>query len=311
MALKKFKKITNRYIEHQRNKLVYKILEELSKSNERKKILNKSSLKLQYLGKLSLYDLSQIDNTYSTMKLKNLTCNEKWPVCMFDHTRKFRCPTYFSFCVSKESYEIIDDYFTAKTNRKISTSKKPLSPRPTGYTLVELKSCSPKYYDLFIQSSNEFKLDEIKKEEKKQKTIPKNENFDNLLIERNLHYCNNENFTKIINFGLNLEKDHPNIFSHSYINLPITEEYKYMKLMENYTNHLVNSKEILQEALNWSESSSPKIEKKAIALENQNENFVEIISENIGEIKNNEVVKNSPSGHFLANLLQQNNTNFN
>ena len=53
----------------------------------------------------------------SANKMKLFSCNEKWPVCLFDFTIKSRCPNYFIFRVQEPLTSFIrEDYVkTAKT----------------------------------------------------------------------------------------------------------------------------------------------------------------------------------------------------
>lgn len=40
-----------------------------------------------------------------------LTCDKKWPVCLFDFTYKNKVPDYFVFRVDKSTYELRENYF--------------------------------------------------------------------------------------------------------------------------------------------------------------------------------------------------------
>ena len=40
-----------------------------------------------------------------------LTCDKKWPVCLFDFTYKNKVPEFFAFRVTPNSYSVRDDYF--------------------------------------------------------------------------------------------------------------------------------------------------------------------------------------------------------
>lgn len=122
MELERFHAITNRRVERARMHIIAKVYEELNSNHKHKLLIDKSSFKMKYLKKLQLYDLEDLDEDEEVKQVKELACDAKWPVCMFDHTRKFCQPTFFVF-KTKHSFEMQDNYFT-KGNKALTANKK-------------------------------------------------------------------------------------------------------------------------------------------------------------------------------------------
>ena len=105
-------------------------LANIRRTNEKNKN-KRAKPKYQYICKLALYNgklegASSIDYDKESDYLKDarlLKCNPEWPLCLFDHTYKSRCVSYFAFR-AKSDNEFIDDYLIKKPSLNQSNGVK-------------------------------------------------------------------------------------------------------------------------------------------------------------------------------------------
>ncbi len=76
--------------------------------------------RVKFLNKFYLYSgfAKQMDQlrTFDITKsecIESLTCDRKWPVCLFDFPYKNRVPEYFAYRVDQSSYFINENYFSS------------------------------------------------------------------------------------------------------------------------------------------------------------------------------------------------------
>ena len=214
MSLEKFKFLTNSYICDRRKKKHAQTLATLQKSSDRKKLSSrKMQAKGKYISRLMLYN-SQLrhastisyDKPNDTLKgAELLSCNESWPLCLYDHTYKNRCISYFAYREKSESNVFVDDYFEEiKVTSRVS-AKKDSSP-----------------------SKEQLKIGWALK------------TYNSLLIERDRHYCTNKEFVAKINILLEQEGSIEGAFPSSFVELATPDEVSLVSVMENYINHVMN-----------------------------------------------------------------------
>ena len=75
----------------------------------RVKFLNKFYL---YTGIAKQMDPSKGFDITKSECVEALTCDRRWPVCLFDFTIKNRVPEYFAFRVDQSAYTIIENHFS-------------------------------------------------------------------------------------------------------------------------------------------------------------------------------------------------------
>jgi len=210
MSLDKFKFLTNDFINDKRLKKRMETLKGLQEAELKKKnISRKSQAKYKYISRLMLYN-SMLDNA-SVMTYKKedeflkgadlLKCDENWPLCLYDHTYKNRCISYFAFRARNE--EIIEDYFE------------------------EMKF-----------GSKSVKVDIEKLKESGVKT--QEQIYDSLMIERTKHYCTNKEFVEKMNKILELHGTIDSAFPSNLIEVPASDESCMLQVMENYVKHVLN-----------------------------------------------------------------------
>ena len=63
--------------------------------------------------------------------------------------------------------------------------------------------------------------------------------FENLVVERNIHYCNNNEFTTLLlNYLKNVSKETEEILCHKTLSLDYFDEIMYPGIIENFISHL-------------------------------------------------------------------------
>lgn len=116
MDLKKFHFLTNSFINRMRAKKHLSNIENIKKTNAKNQN-KRAKPKYQYICKLALYNAklngaAEMEYDKGKDYLENahlLECSPEWPLCLYDHTYKSRCVTYFAFRAKGEN-EFIDDY---------------------------------------------------------------------------------------------------------------------------------------------------------------------------------------------------------
>jgi len=195
MQLTKFKFINNKYIKKERKthrKWIYKHL------NQERISFEPSKNKLRYLNKLFLYK--------NESRSEKLECNVLWPVCMYDHSYKSRCVSYFAFRCGSEP-KILEDYFEV-----------------SNFTADKYKSKS--------KEANEVPSSEVISQR----------NYNALLIERNPHYCTNKHFVLKIKKLLEEEKTEW-AFDGFGISSNISNETSIFHTMDDYIDFITNVEE--------------------------------------------------------------------
>jgi len=200
MQLEKFAFVNNKYIKRQRKKCRKWLYQKFKAQRNNSTIKVHKDNKWKYIQRLVLFNArlsnrNDIEFDKSTNTVKNASlfkCNTKWPICLYDHSLKSRCPSYFAFHCGG-LIEFIDSYFdsTALCHNQI-----PLNP-------IAKKS--------------------------------ETEQYDALLIERNLHYCTNKEFVAKMNKLLE-HKQTEWAFDNSLSN--INSETTLLNVMDNYTNFI-------------------------------------------------------------------------
>ncbi len=200
MELEKFKFVDNRFLNERRTKERVDTLVYLKGTEKKKKrITRKVEPKYKYISRLLLYN-SKLKNAsvMSYNKGENalkgadmLACNPDWPLCLYDHTYKSRCISYFAFR-SGGPCEFRDDYFEEEGKEKVPD------------------------------------LDQEQRA------------FDGLLIERNRHYCTNEEFVTKMNKLLEQEGNVEAAFPSVLIEPGAGDELSLMLVMENYVDHILS-----------------------------------------------------------------------
>ena len=198
MSLLKFEFLNDDFIKKMRNNKRSIVLQSFKKTNiKRKHNLKQRKSKLKYIDNLILYneklkDSDKINydkNTDCLGGAKFMMCNKDWPLCLYDHTYKNRCRSYFAYKTNCDN-EFIDDYLI-----KIEPREKE---------------------DLKISEYNE------------------------LLMERNKHYCLNKKFAEKIAKLLEHEGTIPEAFPSSLIELPTFDDNATITVMEAYVKHIVD-----------------------------------------------------------------------
>lgn len=210
MNLKKYKFCKNTWIKKCRVKKRQSIFDSLRNKDKKKASSHKRlASKYQYISRLMLYN-SQLKNasTVSYDKCNNalqnaemLSCNDKWPLCLYDHTYKNRCISYFSFR-SLSPINVIENFFD-NHNEKLLVS----------HEENKEKNINQKGFDENIYNS--------------------------LLAERNTHYCTNKEFVDKLNTLLEEGKNCEKAFPSFLVNPATSEEGDLMEVMENYVNHVM------------------------------------------------------------------------
>ncbi len=226
MSLEKFKFLTNAFIHDKRQKKRAETLKGLQQADTRKqRTSRKMQAKYKYISRLMLYN-SQLKNA-STISYKGdtesmdgagkLKCNIDWPLCLYDHTYKNRCISYFQYRVKATKDEFVDDYFEEmKIGEPGSEPEKPMA----GAGLVE-------------------ETKEVKTVTGASTSGPANKIYNSLLIERNKHYCTNEEFVAKINKLLEQQGSLDEAFPSTLVELATADEVSLMFVMENYINHIM------------------------------------------------------------------------
>eukprot|EP00826_Nyctotherus_ovalis_P060844 TRINITY_DN858_c0_g2_i2.p1 TRINITY_DN858_c0_g2~~TRINITY_DN858_c0_g2_i2.p1 ORF type:complete len:269 (-),score=66.13 TRINITY_DN858_c0_g2_i2:77-883(-) len=224
MQLEKFAFIDSKYIRWQRAKCRRWVYKKLKGQSNHFKIKAYPDNKWKYIQKLFLFNARLnnreemvFDKRTNTMSNTNLfKCNIKWPICLYDHSFKSRCASYFAFRCA-EPIPIIPSYF--------------------GSTSV----AQPADEFLFLNppSSSEIDL--------------KMQKYDSLLIERNIHYCTNKDFVTKIRKLLEQERTEW-AFDDSCISSNVNGDSSLLHAMDNYTAYITDIDEDFIEGIEESES---------------------------------------------------------
>ncbi len=217
MGLEKFKFLNNRYLHDRRLKERVDTLNRLQNTETRKKQVCKLQSKYKYVSRLLLYNsqlknaskisYDKCDNVLSGAEL--LTCNPDWPLCLYDHTYKCRCISYFSF-KSNGPCEFLDDYFDSEKGRSGEKPKAGAESLPL--TAVNLKKKDLKTYN-------------------------------SLVVERNRHYCTNAEFVTKVNKMLEEHGSTEAAFPTKLVEPSTADELSLFNVMENYVNHIMSYSE--------------------------------------------------------------------
>ena len=118
MSLKKFKFLTNSYVTKMRREKRREVRAQLSSEGKSESGPQKICPKYRYIGRLTLKPQAMESSELLIMNegvigvdSVQIKCNDKWPVCGFDHTFKNRCTGYFQYRLRSNEDEWIDDYF--------------------------------------------------------------------------------------------------------------------------------------------------------------------------------------------------------
>ena len=112
MNLRKYSFLTNTFVNKMRIKKRLLILKSLQKHNPNKNSRHKGSV-TKYIKHLLLYNGTLDDPNPDIKEIEKkevLKCDEEWPICLYDHTYKDRCISYFAYR-TKGQDKFVDNYF--------------------------------------------------------------------------------------------------------------------------------------------------------------------------------------------------------
>jgi hypothetical protein len=113
-------KISNKSIMEQRESLREEVLDEIQQYQQELNVnINSKINRVKFLNKFYLYSglakqKSDKDKTFDITKaeaVEALTCDHKWPVCLFDFTYKNKVPEFFVFKTERSTYKLDFGYF--------------------------------------------------------------------------------------------------------------------------------------------------------------------------------------------------------
>lgn len=145
MKLKRFKFLNNSFFKKEREKKRNSIFESLKmSSNKDCRKIQSSEAKYKYINRLLLYN-TQLANSsivgyengaYFVQNAGLLKCKKIWPLCLYDHTYKNRCASYFALR-NRDKLEIIDNYFELAEEDKRQSIKEEKKEEQCALLLVE------------------------------------------------------------------------------------------------------------------------------------------------------------------------------
>lgn len=197
MQLDKFSFVNNKYIARKRKIHRGWIYENL-RAESSLSLTATSKNKPRYLSKLLLYNGSRRAEESGKDAFE---CNAMWPVCVYDHSYKSRCVSYFAFKCGSEA-KIVEDYFEVSSF--------------AGGFGEECKECA----------TPSAEPENLKK-------------YNALLIERNQHYCTNKHFVDKIKKLLEEEKTEW-AFDGFGISSSISSDTSLLTSMEDYIDFITN-----------------------------------------------------------------------
>ena len=189
-----------------------------------------------YLSKLSYnLDLNEVsnDNWKSkriVIKKDLVECNTNWGMCKFDHTYKNKIIEFFRFRV-KEKPIIIENYFS----NDFSSHSNMINQFTNSYNSADNGS---KHEENHNHNKN-------KNLSKHRNSVNKEINdlidFDQLLVERNPHYCNIPKFQSKLIKSLESDQFEKIFFHDSITNTNVIIEHICHKLMNDFVKLVLNS----------------------------------------------------------------------
>ncbi len=254
MGLKKYNRLTNRVINNMRTQIHRKIHE--SRKQPPKPPSNPSDAKYNYVNRLLLYDptASTLVKAVQTEQIEEneseyheLICNPRWPICMFDHTYKNRGATYFCFVPTKPP-TFIWEYFDHPPSTSTSTSSPYAS--PSLVALAAKAEPGPEDSKGKVPSPRMMPIQQLNLIAEENKDRPRgNKNgvgakqgkiaSEDLLAERNPHYCQKSAFTSTLNWLLKQDIPELDVFSHELAIGKAMEGAFLLDLMDNYIKHIL------------------------------------------------------------------------
>jgi len=226
MHLEKFSFVTKGFIRNRRKihrKHVYEKLKNATRSTSKKENKSKYVRKLLLLNH-KLHNHENIKYDKKSESLENaslLQCDPRWPVCLYDHTFKNRCVSYFSFRIGSE-YKIIDDYFATQSFA-------------TNTPKTKARTDSALYYETMLEQP-------LNEESKVEKEFSEKQ-YNSLIVERNPHYCTNKEFVQKITKLLEDQKNQW-IFDDACITSDVNGEKSLLNAMENYMDYISDFDEL-------------------------------------------------------------------
>ncbi|MDR3548933.1 MAG: hypothetical protein P4M11_11835 [Candidatus Pacebacteria bacterium] len=219
MLLPKFKFITNVFLNKKRERKRVKVLAQINETITTG--FARSTLfdtKYKYLMKLPLctakvkdrMGLSTEEGECYVHDGRAIQCDPRWPVCFFDHSYKSRCVTCFRFR-SAEPCPFIEDYFDPQTGQGQHTTlgKARLMHRGGNRRAVLVRNLAAAEEEDKANSPRRGGEEPV---------------YDSLLIERNIHCCQNETFAESIRMFLEQKGDYSNKIPPHLIHLLYADE---------------------------------------------------------------------------------------
>ncbi len=249
MMLKKFKFLTNRFLNEKRERKrgeVIKVMNKAIISSLMRPVI--SDTKYKYVMKLPLYTSTlrekmgfhTDEGNCFIENSKYVRCDTRWPICFFDHTYKSKCISYFRFR-SAEPCEFIDDYFADRT---ISSGEK-------HKTIVSRAAAADEELKGDLQTSHNTTVSTREGPAESQVEMgatvttavttvvaPAVDIYDTLLIERSIHYCRNTTFVNNIKRLLQQKTDYDSAFPMTYVHLLYDEEQNSRVLMDKFVDYI-------------------------------------------------------------------------
>jgi len=205
MSLQKFKFLTSRYVSKMRCDRRREIHAQISADGKQCYAGQKTSLKYKYLMKLPLKN--------QTLDCANIIINGEG--CIGIENMKISCDTKWPVCAFDHSFKLkYTNYFQYRVGNGINKDE---------------------FIDDYFDNIDEYK---------KKPIFEDRNNFDNLLIERNRHYCTNDIFTTKINMILAKKQDEnvEDAFPVNLIDLPLNESQSFNQIMLKFIDHIINYK---------------------------------------------------------------------
>ncbi len=284
MSLEKFSFITNRYVRHKRTEKRGAIYHQVKEGSRSRKASGSAESKSKYIQKLVLYN-NKLENSetirYDKAKdsLENaalLVCDAKWPLCLYDHTYKNRCATYFAFRCGTQIH-MIDDYFETLTFVVSSAEITPPSLRKVPYTVPAREDAAGRIdlgggFGLALENIPDMMLNEggagetlsqdsdtkdpiesltaaLPHPQRQSQPPPQTEiqlpqsvaaePYDSLLVERGVHYCTNKEFVAKMT-RLLVEQKNEAAFEDKRVDGAVNSEVTLLNAMDEYVDRIMD-----------------------------------------------------------------------
>ncbi len=274
MSLERFVFISNGYIRHKRIEKRGAIYNQVKQGGKMK---SRVESKVKYLRRLVMYNSKMEernpDKTAAAVHeekprnelegARTMQCDPRWPLCLYDHTCKNRCSSYFVYrCASPPAF--IDDYFESLSLVVPACVKKSSDPLPNDWSRIELLVKESGLGSSLGVLSDQLALNEegggeeivlqgecdgIKDLEelpahKPQEQEPElNERvYGALLVERDVHYCTNKEFVEKVIHLLSEQKGSA-AFEDSRVDAGVNSEMSLLNAMEEYVGQILDYSE--------------------------------------------------------------------